>query len=201
MILIRPELTLLQRRILTFEFPKGSFHTIIRRTLELGNKPMTTVNPSEPTLADHEVEEIIEDLFDEPGTHKDVIETVIGSLEQNDSAMVLHNKEGYLWKFQYGSVEVFVQLTGEGDDDLLTVWSPVLTLPATDKIGLLNRLLEMNWSDTFETRFAKVKDQIIVVSQRTVADLSPGEISRAVTLVATIADDHDESLKDTYGGT
>ncbi|MGK7931310.1 MAG: YbjN domain-containing protein [Microcystaceae cyanobacterium] len=133
--------------------------------------------------------------------HHDIIETVIGSLEENNSAMVLNNEDGYLWKFQYGSVEVFVQLTGENDDDLLTVWSPVLSLPAKDEMGLMSKLLEMNWSETLETRFAKVNHQIIAVSQRTVADLSAGEISRAITLVATIADDNDESLKETYGGT
>ncbi len=161
---------------------------------------MTTANSSDQTLTSNEVDDIIDDLMDEPGTHHEVIETVIGSLEDNDSAMVLHNKDGYLWKFQYGSVEVFVQLTGESDDDLLTVWSPVLSLPAKDELGLMSKLLEMNWSDTLETRFAKVKNQIIVVSQRTVADLSPGEISRAITLVATIADDNDEIFKETYGG-
>jgi hypothetical protein len=162
---------------------------------------MTTTKTSEQTLSSSEVEEMIDDFLEDTGTHQEVIETVIGSLEDNDSAMVLHNEDGYLWKFQYGSVEVFVQLTGESDDDLLMVWSPVLTFPVNDELGLMNRLLEMNWSDTLETRFARVKDQIIVLAQRTVADLSPGEISRAITLVATIADDNDELLKDKYGGT
>ncbi len=162
---------------------------------------MTATSSSEQPLSANEVEDLLNDFSDTPSTHHDIIETVIGSLEENDSAMVLHNEEGYLWKFHYGSVEVFVQLTGENDDDLLTVWSPVLTLPAKDEIGLMSKLLEMNWSDTLETRFAKVKNQIIAVSQRAVADLSAGEISRAITLVATIADDNDEILKETYGGT
>jgi hypothetical protein len=39
----------------------------------------------------------------------------------------------------------------------------------------------------------------VVVLQRAVADLSPGEISRAITLVATIADDNDEILQETFG--
>ncbi len=50
--------------------------------------------------------------------HVDVIENVIDTLEQDDSAMVSHTPEGgYLWKFKYGSVEVFVQLTGKTDED------------------------------------------------------------------------------------
>lgn len=134
-----------------------------------------------------------------PASHYDLIETVIASLEQNDSAMVNHGDNGTLWKFQYGSVEVFVQLTGEKEEDFLTVWSPVLKLPVRDELGLLRRLMAMNWSETFETCFGICNEQVVVLSQRTVADLSAGEISRAITLVATIADDHDEALQATFG--
>ncbi|MGK7939032.1 MAG: YbjN domain-containing protein [Crocosphaera sp.] len=133
-------------------------------------------------------------------SHQEAIETVIYSLQENDSAMVHHDDQGFLWKFKYGSVEIYVQLTGETEDDLLTVWSPVLTLPATDELGLMRKLLEMNGEETLETRFGIMNNQIVLLSQRTVADLSPGEISRAITLVATIADDNDEKLIDTYGG-
>lgn len=134
-------------------------------------------------------------------THKEAIETVIDSLQQNDSAMVHHDPQGYLWKFEYGSVQTYVQLTGETDADLLTVWSPVLTFPAKDELGLMRQLLEMNGEETLETRFGIMNEQIVVLTQRTVADLSPGEISRAITLVATIADDNDENLIETYGAT
>ena len=148
----------------------------------------TETNPS--------IDEVIPDDFVTKTTsHKEVIETVISSLEQNESAMVLHSEDSYLWKFQYGSVEVFVQLTGETDEDLLTVWAAVLKLPARDEVGLMRKLLQLNWSETLETRFAIADNQILVVSQRTVAELSPGEISRAITLVATIADDNDEALQ------
>jgi hypothetical protein len=45
-----------------------------------------------------------------------------------------------------------------------------------------------------------MNDQVVVISQRTVADLSPGEISRAITLVATVADNNDEMLRESFGG-
>ena len=138
------------------------------------------------------------DSIESTSTHQEVIETVISSLEENNSAMVNHTEDGTLWKFQYGSVEVFVQLSGETDEDLLTVWSPVLTLPAKDEQGLMKKLLQMNWSETFETCFGLCDNQVILLSQRTVAELSPGEISRAITLVATIADDNDELLKEEF---
>lgn len=134
-------------------------------------------------------------------THVETIETVIASLEQENTAMVMHNQDGHLWKFQYGTVEVFVQLTGESDEDMLKVWSSVLKLPARDEAGLMRKLLEMNWSDTFEAAFGIFNEQIVVLAHRTVADLSAEEISRAITLVATIADDSDEPLQEQFGGT
>ena len=132
-------------------------------------------------------------------SHLEQIETVISSLEQDNTAMVRHTDEAHLWKFQYGSVEVFVQLTGESDNDTLTVWSPVLSLPATEEAKLMRKLLEMNWSETFESCFGIFNNQIVVLSNRTVEELSPGEISRAITLVATIADDNDEALQAEFG--
>jgi hypothetical protein len=146
------------------------------------------------TKTDFNLEESISKI-----NYKDEIETVISSLEYNDTAMVLKNEEGFLWKFQYGSAEVFVQLTGETEEDLLTVWSVVLDLPSKDDFKLMKKLLEMNWRETFETCFAIFNNQIVVSTQRTVQDLSPTEISRAITLVATIADDHDDALKAEFG--
>lgn len=129
----------------------------------------------------------------------EVIETVIDSLDQSDSAMVTHQDGGNIWKFKYGSVEVFVQLTGTTDEDALTVWASVLNLPAKDEAKLMRKLMEMNWINTFEARFGIFNNQVVVLSTRTVAEISPGEISRLITVVATIADDNDESLQAEFG--
>lgn len=165
---------------------------------------MTTQKPNSETVSTEALstEEIISnELIEDMATanYVETIETIISSLEQDDTAMVSHNDEGYLWKFKYGSVEVFVQLTGSTDEDTFTVWSSVLQLPAKNEAQLMRKLLEMNWSDTFESSFAIVEEQIVVVSSRTVAELSPGEISRAITVVATIADDNDEALQAEFG--
>lgn len=130
----------------------------------------------------------------------ELIENVISTLDHNDSAMVSHSAAGgYLWKFNYGSVVVFVQLTGTTDEDTITVWSAVLKLPAKDEPKLMRYLLELNCSSTFEARFGIIENQVVVISTRTVADLSPGEISRLVTIVATIADNNDELLQSEFG--
>lgn len=126
------------------------------------------------------------------------IETVISGMAVDHQAMVAKKEDGYLWKFQYGSVEVFVQLTGETDNDTFTVWAKVLQLPVANEVGLMRKLLEMNWLSTFEGHFAIVDNQVVVLSTRTVAELSPGEIARAITIVATLADEHDDILKAEY---
>jgi len=130
-----------------------------------------------------------------------VIETVISSLDQSDSAMVSHDEteSGYVWKFKYGSVETFVQLTGITDEDTFTVWASVLNLPVQNEPQLTRKLLEMNWLATFEAHFAIFNNQVAIVSTRTVAELSPGEISRIITIVATLADDNDDTLRSEFG--
>ena len=162
---------------------------------------MTTENPTQENLEQTQStdEAIADELIEKYSSHKEVIETVISSLEQNESAMVSHSEDAFLWKFQYGSVEVFVRLTGESEEDLLTVWATLLNLPAKDEPALMRKLLEMNWSDTFEACFAIAEDKVVVSCQRTVAELSPGEISRSITLVANVADDNDDALKEQFG--
>jgi hypothetical protein len=132
--------------------------------------------------------------------HAEVIQTVISSLDPNHTAMVSKGAGGHIWKFNYGSVEVFVQLTGNTDDDVLTVWSQVMTLPVKNQPELLDKLLKMNWDATLESRFAISDNHIVVMSTRTVAELSPGEISRAITLVADVADNNDDDLKTAFPG-
>jgi Putative bacterial sensory transduction regulator len=133
--------------------------------------------------------------------HVEVIENVIDTLEQDDSAMVSQPSEGsYLWKFKYGSVEVFVQLTGITDEDTLTVWSVVLKLPAKNEPQLMRKLLEMN-SSTFESRFAIIDNQVVALGTRTLAELSATEVSRLITVVATVADNNDDILQSEFGVT
>ena len=131
--------------------------------------------------------------------YADEIETVIAGMAEEGKVMFGQGEAGYLWKFKYGTVGVFVQLTGQTDDDTFRVWSPVLPLPAKNEPELMRLLLQMNWEQTFEARYAIVDQEVIVVASRTVADLSPVEISRSITIVATLADDSDEPLAEEFG--
>ncbi|MBD2771615.1 YbjN domain-containing protein [Iningainema tapete] len=165
---------------------------------------MTSYQPQQEAVATESIpnSELLNEFSAETTTinHVDVIENVIDTLEQDDSAMVSHSKEGgYLWKFKYGSVEVFVKLAGTTDEDTLTVWATVLKLPAKDETKLMRKLLEMNCSGTFEARFGIIENQVVVIAIRTLADMSAGEVSRLITIVATIADNNDEALQSEFG--
>ena len=127
-------------------------------------------------------------------SHVEVIETVISSLEQDGTAMVNHSDSGYLWKFKYGTVDVYVQLTGESDDDTLTIWSPVHKLPVKDEASMMRKLLELNCGSTFEACFGLIDQSVVVFASRILEDLNASEISRLMTLVASIADENDEAL-------
>jgi hypothetical protein len=163
---------------------------------------MTSFQADPETVATQlSTNEMIDELLNEATSDNPVavIQTVIASLEEDDSAMVSHTQEGHLWKFKYGSVEVFVQLTGLSDDDTLTIWSAVLKLPAKNEAQLMRKLMEMNWSGTFEACFGIFDEQIVVLASRTLAGVTPGEISRLITIVATIADDNDDALQSEFG--
>lgn len=150
---------------------------------------------SETLLADDLLEQ--SESLTEPSAIE-VIETVIASLADPGSSMVSHSQTGYLWKFGYGQAEIFVQLTGLTDDDLLTVWSNLLAFPVQNEPQLLHHLLELNWAQTQEARFAVIDQKVVVLACRSVADLSPGEISRGITIVGSLARDYGASLRSEY---
>ena len=112
---------------------------------------MTTSEPNQETVSTESLssESAIASEQVETATavsYTEEIETVIASMAVDQKVMVGQNEAGgHLWKFKYGSVEVFVQLTGETENDTLTVWAFVLQLPAKNEAQLMRKLLEMNW--------------------------------------------------------
>ncbi len=139
------------------------------------------------------------DSNDSNTSYADTISTVVSSLKE-DAAYESHGEgQGHTWKFDYGTVQVFVHLTGESSDDTLSVWSPVLTLPARDEAQLFRTLLEKSWIETLEARFSIWNDQVVLNHFRTLEGLTAAEISRAITIVATLADEYDEPLIQDHG--
>lgn len=156
---------------------------------------MTTTEQSNLT---NDTEELIEDAMATVKPSEE-IETVLAGIAQDHKVMVAESQGSRIWQFEYGTVTVFVQLTGETDEDTITVWSPILQLPAKNEEQLMKKLLQMNWLSTFEAHFAIAENQVVVVSSRTLANISASEISRIITIVATVADDNDDNFQAEYG--
>jgi hypothetical protein len=131
--------------------------------------------------------------------HMETIQTVIAGMDPDKTALV--NQTNTTWKFSYGSVEVVVNITGEDPRDTFTVFANVLSFPVKNEQDLLKYLLEKNATDTFEARFALQNDQVLVLASRSVEDLSAAEISRIITVVASIADKYDEELQTKFAVT
>jgi len=151
----------------------------------------TTESPITPVEA--------ESSFAPPANHiVETIQTVIASMDADNSA--LENQTNDTWKFQYGTVEVVVNITGIAPTDTFTVFATVLTAPFKNEAQMTRWLLEKNATETFESRYAIQNDQVLVLSSRSVEDLSPAEISRIITIVAAIADTNDEFLIEHFKG-
>lgn len=156
---------------------------------------MTTAEQSNLT---NEAEELIEDAMAAVKPSEE-IETVLAGIAEDNKVMVAESQGSRIWQFEYGSATVFVQLTGETDEDTMTVWSPILQLPVKNEAQLMKKMLQMNWLSTFESHFAIAENQVVVVSSRILADISASEISRIITIVATVADDNDDNFKAEFG--
>ncbi|MFQ3679175.1 MAG: YbjN domain-containing protein [Pseudanabaenaceae cyanobacterium] len=128
--------------------------------------------------------------------HAATIQTVITSMDPDKTAVV--NQTNDTWKFKYGTVEVVVNITGEEPTDIFTVFSQVLTYPVKDETRLLKLLLEKNATETMEARYAIQDDRVLVLASRSVEDLSAAEISRIITIVASIADEVDGPLQEEF---
>ena len=154
----------------------------------------TTESPTSPVEAESSLAPI-SDLI-KPDHIVQTIQTVIAGMYADNSA--LENQTEDTWKFRYGTVEIVVNITGSEPTDTFTVFSTVLTAPFKDESKMTRWLLEKNATDTFEARYAIQNDQVLVLSSRSVEDLSPAEISRIITIVAAVADDNDEILKENF---
>ncbi|GAB4216993.1 MAG: hypothetical protein OHK0012_20370 [Synechococcales cyanobacterium] len=150
--------------------------------------------PSMP--ADAMLNPVVMDGFaldtDLPQSFQALIATAITTLTSDP--IYENHTAGHTWKFTYGTVQVFVHLTGESPSDILTVWASVLPLPVKKQMELLEALLMKNWSETLEARFCLWNDQVVLNHTRSLDGLNVSEMTRAITVVATLADEYDEVL-------
>src|SRR5262245_57369444 len=105
------------------------------------------------------------------------------------------------WKVSKGSAVVRISVI-EGDDFThIRVAAPVMVIGATtDRTNLYGHLLEVN-RELCGAAFALRGDQVMIISERSTLDLDRSEVMDVIARVQRYADDHDDALVATHGGT
>jgi hypothetical protein len=119
-----------------------------------------------------------------------------------DPATLL-TKEGpeqLAWTLKRGSAAVLVMLLQRADGASLRVVSPTVVFDVAKKDALFARLLELNADGMMGCAFGVVGEKVVVVTERPTKDLSEGEVSHAIRLVAAVSDTYDDKLVAEFGG-
>ena len=132
-----------------------------------------------------------------------LIEEVLGALGHDPAATKLPDPGEALhaWRIVKGSAVTLVTLVNRTLFTHLRVCSVVMTLNSkVDRVALYAHLLDAN-AGLCGAAFATDGDRVLMVSERTTLDIDRSEIREQIRRVTTYADDHDDSLVGTFGGT
>jgi hypothetical protein len=106
----------------------------------------------------------------------------------------------HAWRIVKGSATTLVTLVNRTLFTHLRVCSVVMTLDAkVDRASLHTHLLEQN-AHLCGAAFAIDRNRVLMVAERTTLDLDRSEVRELIRRVTTYADDHDDQLVATFGG-
>lgn len=106
------------------------------------------------------------------------------------------------WALRRGSARIAIAVhRGEGSQaGTLRVAAPVVALPeASHRLALYQHLLELNARELVGAAFGLVADEVVVVTERSIADLNASEVDAAIRGVGRIADTYDDALGSRFG--
>ena len=131
-----------------------------------------------------------------------MIEDVLASLGHSPDLSRVPGKDTYpAWRVQKGSAHVFILLDGVAGENFLRITAPVIHVdPAADKVGLYQKLLELNRTEVYGAAFALDGSVVVLTSQRSTTDLDRSEVLDLVKRVEEYADKYDDLLVDEFGG-
>jgi hypothetical protein len=110
---------------------------------------------------------------------------------------------GAAWAMRFGSAAVMIALNpGErGQAARLRIVSPVVKIGTASRFELYTRLLELNGSAMPGVAFGVVKDEVVLVSERSVRGLDRTEVDEMIAMIGYYADKYDDLLALEFGGT
>lgn len=101
------------------------------------------------------------------------------------------------FELRRGSARVRIAVFGptEGRSGMLRVLAPVVALPpSSEERGLYRRLLEVNARDLAGAAFGITDKDVVLVAERSVADLDGSEVDALLETVSRAADHFDDLL-------
>jgi hypothetical protein len=109
-----------------------------------------------------------------------------------------YDDEQRCWRFNKGSIEIYVSLVEIGGEYYVNVAAPVMAVPESRREEFFERLLEEN-AQRIAVKFS-LRDAVVWLEiNREMRGLGFDEARRALVRVAEVADELDEVLVNEYG--
>ena len=120
-----------------------------------------------------------------------------------DKHRVTAAEGGAAWAVAFGSAAVMIALNPGVDKApaRLRIVSPVIRMPQGPNRDLFKRLLELNGTDLPGVAFGVVKNEIVLVAERSVRGLDRAEVEEMLSMIGNLADQYDDRLVQQFGGT
>jgi hypothetical protein len=131
-----------------------------------------------------------------------LVESVITGLGLNaaDAALVSEDpKKTRAFALKRGSARVVVALHASEEGGTIRVLAPCVKLGETPSAEFFKHLLELNARELVGAAFGVFGDEVVVVTERNLADLNASEVDAMVRGVGRIADRHDDALAQRFG--
>ncbi len=136
---------------------------------------------------------------------KKTIEAVLKGLELDPGKSSIEGTGGgFAWQIARGSADVMIALNPSqgGAAPRLRLVSPIVKMRDGVPTKLATTLLTLNGTELPGLAFGLIQgDVIVLVAERSVADLDKGEVEELLRLTGFYADKYDDVLVDEFGGT
>lgn len=145
-------------------------------------------------------------MAEEQGTHERAVTLVEEAIDRlgidHVKARGPVDERSTQWALRRGSARIAIVIhRGQGSQPgTLRVAAPVITVPeASHRPALYQHLLELNARELVGAGFGVLGDEVVVVTERSVADLNASEVDAAIHGVGRIADTYDDALASRFG--
>ncbi len=132
--------------------------------------------------------------------HK-LIEKVLGALGANPKPLEATATddgagESVAWQFTRGSavVTVFLNSAGAGATSYVRAVAPIVRLPDKNVTAAYRRLLELNAKELVGFAFGLIGEDVVLVAERSTADLDESEVEQMLRALGDTADHFDDKL-------